>query len=179
MKKTIDTFGFETMEVIENRPYKRGMKVAYVGGTFDLMHAGHIELFQKVKKVFDYLIVSVNTDEFTTKFKRKPVITLERRMQSIAALSCVDMVVENIGGASSGKTIDALLKPQMIIDTDGNQVCLPIHAIVHGADWTGDDYMKQLGITQSWLDERNIILMYVDYSKADSTSSIIERCKKV
>lgn len=143
------------------------MKTAYIGGTFDILHTGHIELFEKTKQVFDRLVVSVNSDLFTERFKRKPINPLEHRMRMLGALKCVDRVVENFGNENTGVTIDFLCK--------NNE---PIDVIVHGNDWMGDDYMKQLGITQEWLDERGIVICYFDRDER-STTAVIERCKTV
>ena len=49
--------------------------------------------------------------------------------------------------------------------------------IIHGDDWTGDAYLKQMGMTQEFLDENEIKLAYVPYTKSISTSDIIKRLK--
>ena len=46
------------------------MKIGYIGGTFDLPHYAHYELFRKAKLICDYLIVAVNTDEFCERYKK-------------------------------------------------------------------------------------------------------------
>ena len=42
-------------------------------GTFDLIHYGHINLLERAKKLGDYLIVGLSTNEFNEK-KRRAVI---------------------------------------------------------------------------------------------------------
>ena len=71
------------------------MTKVYVSGTFDLLHPGHIELFRTASRIADWVVVSVNTDEFTTEFKRKPIMNLEQRMACLRACRYVDEVIVN------------------------------------------------------------------------------------
>ena len=49
--------------------------------------------------------------------------------------------------------------------------------IVVGSDWANKDYYSQMNFTQEWLDERNIGLIYIPYSKDISSSQIKNRIK--
>ncbi len=68
-------------------------KVGYAFVVCDLLHIGHLKLFQNCKKYCDFLIVGVYTDELTMSYKRKPIIPFEERIELIQALKPVDMVV--------------------------------------------------------------------------------------
>ncbi len=59
----------------------------------DLFHAGHLRLLERAKKMGDYLIVGVITDEGVAAYKRVPIIPYEQRAKIVAALRCVDKVV--------------------------------------------------------------------------------------
>ena len=133
----------------------------YVGGTFDLFHYGHARFLEQCSK-YGKVIVAINTDDFCERYKRKPVLTLGERIESVAACKWVDEVIVNIGDEDSGLTIDTI-KDKKITD------------IAHGDDWTGDSLIEQLGISQEWLDERGISMLYVPYTKGISTSDIIGR----
>ena len=41
------------------------MRKVITYGTFDLLHEGHLRLFERAKELGDYLIVAVSTDEFS------------------------------------------------------------------------------------------------------------------
>lgn len=66
-------------------------------GVFDLIHAGHADTLQWAKQYAGSgtLIVAVNSDDSARRVKGpgRPVIDLENRMRSLAALDCVDFVV--------------------------------------------------------------------------------------
>ena len=47
------------------------MRKVITYGTFDLLHAGHINLLRRAKELGDYLIVVVSTDEFNWNEKQK------------------------------------------------------------------------------------------------------------
>jgi len=133
----------------------------YVGGTFDLFHYGHARFLEQCSK-YGKVIVAINTDDFCERYKRKPVLTLGERIESVAACKWVDEVIVNIGDEDSGVTIDTIKDKK-------------ITHIAHGDDWTGDSLIEQLGISQEWLDERGISMLYVPYTKGISTSDIIGR----
>ena len=135
--------------------------VIYTGGTFDLFHAGHVELLRRCAELGS-VVVSLNTDEFIETYKgRKPVISYEERAKVLDACRYVDRVVPNIGGNDSRLAID-LVKPDLV---------------VIGSDWAQRDYYAQMGFTQEWLDERGIGLAYLPYTKGISTTDIKTRMR--
>ena len=62
-------------------------------GTFDLLHAGHINLLRRAKELGDYLIVVVSTDEFNWNEKQKKCYSYEKRKQLLEAIRYVDLVI--------------------------------------------------------------------------------------
>jgi len=135
-----------------------GLKV-YTGGTFDLFHAGHVELLRRCAE-FGEVTVALNTDEFIEFYKgKKPVISYEERESVLLACRYVDRVIPNLGGSDSRVSID-IVEPDLI---------------VIGSDWATRDYHAQMGFDQAWLDERGIGLCYVPYTKGISSTAIKSR----
>ncbi len=137
--------------------------VVYTGGTFDLFHAGHVNFLKRCKEIAGELgsvVVSLNTDEFIKEYKGKsPVVSFSDRMAVLKACKYVDQVIANSGGADS--------KPTIL------QVSPNIIAI--GTDWARRDYYKQMQFTQDWLDEKNMSLIYIPYTKGISSTEIKTR----
>jgi glycerol-3-phosphate cytidylyltransferase-like family protein len=105
-----------------------------------------------------HCIVSLNTDEFATQYKRKPLMPLRERLVVVGTNKFVDTVMINTGGKDS--------KPA-ILESGATH-------IMHGDDWTGDSYLKQLGVTAEWLKENNIEIVYTPYTKNVSTTQLLE-----
>lgn len=136
------------------------MTGVYVGGTFDLLHHGHVQ-FLRQAALHGPVTVSLNTDEFAARYKRPPVHSLEERAIILSELRSVDRVIVNSGGADS--------KPAIL-----HSGC---KLVAHGDDWTGESYLKQLGVTPRWLVEHGITLLFVPYTGGISTSEIIGRIR--
>jgi len=133
---------------------------AYAGGTFDLFHHGHVELFRRIREeVAASLVVSLNTDAFAKRYKRLPVMTLSERSAVIAACRYVDDVIVNVGGADSRPAIEAS-------EAD---------CIVHGNDWLGPSLQAQMCVSPQWLAERRIHMVYLPYTQGISSRDIEAR----
>ena len=70
------------------------MKKVITYGTFDLLHAGHINLLRRAKELGDYLIVVVSTDEFNWNEKQKRCyFSYEESKKLVEAVRYVDLVL--------------------------------------------------------------------------------------
>jgi len=70
--------------------------VTIVTGGFDPLHSGHIAYFKAAKELGNPLCVGVNSDEWLTRKKGKPFMTIDERMSIIKELKCVDIAIEFI-----------------------------------------------------------------------------------
>ncbi|MEY4572485.1 MAG: hypothetical protein RLZ10_1725 [Bacteroidota bacterium] len=134
----------------------------YTGGTFDLFHRGHVNFLRQCKEIGDYVIVSLNTDEFIYRYKGEyPVVNYEDRKEVLLSCKYVDKVIPNSEGEDS--------KPA-ILDVNPK-------FIVIGSDWAKKDYYKQMNFTQEWLDENGYMLIYIPYTENVSTTLIKKKLK--
>lgn len=74
---------------------RNGRKIVLTNGCFDLLHAGHVQLFAAAREMGDYLIVAIDDDASVRRLKGsgRPVIRAEERIRILSALDSVDAVV--------------------------------------------------------------------------------------
>ncbi|MDI6735207.1 MAG: PfkB family carbohydrate kinase [bacterium] len=92
---------------------EEGKKIVYCHGCFDLMHIGHIKYLQAAKKKGDILMVTITPDRYVSRGPGRPVFTEIHRLESIAALDCVNYVALN-QWTTAVETIH-LLKPNIYV----------------------------------------------------------------
>jgi glycerol-3-phosphate cytidylyltransferase len=137
-----------------NEPWR----CAYIGGTFDCLHRGHLALLDKAGKIAQSVVVSVNRDEFAERYKRRPLMPLADRIAVLSACRLVDDVILN-GGDEDSRPAIAL---------SGCDV------IVHGSDWhRGNGLLEQMGLTDAWLQAHGIELITLPYTTWTSTTQLL------
>lgn len=75
---------------------RKGRKVIFTSGVFDVFHVGHLELLKAAKKMGDLLVVGVNSDDSVRRLGKgpdRPIHGIEDRMAVLRELRCVDMVI--------------------------------------------------------------------------------------
>lgn len=72
----------------------QGHSIATLNGSFDLLHAGHLEILFQASQQADCLIVALNSDASIKAYKnpKRPLITLKDRLALVASLEFVDYV---------------------------------------------------------------------------------------
>lgn len=66
------------------------INIVLVTGGFDPLHSGHIEYFRAAQQLGDKLIVGVNSDEWLTRKKGRPFMSIVDRVSIIESLRMVD-----------------------------------------------------------------------------------------
>jgi len=71
-----------------------GRKIGFTCGSFDLLHAGHVQYLAAARGLCDFLIVAVNSDESVARYKDplRPINPQDQRMYVVAGLDAVDVV---------------------------------------------------------------------------------------
>jgi D-beta-D-heptose 7-phosphate kinase/D-beta-D-heptose 1-phosphate adenosyltransferase len=137
-------------------------KVVLVTGGFDPIHSGHIAYFNAAKKLGDFLVVGINSDEWLTRKKGKPFLTWDERECVISNLRMVDLVINFDDSDNSAK--DAILVTRKLFTN--KQIIF-----ANGGDRTKDN------IPEMSLKDSNLAFQFGvggDYKK-NSSSWILEK----
>lgn len=75
---------------------RRGKRIVMTNGCFDLLHVGHATYLEEAAGLGDILLVAINSDSSVRRLKgpQRPVIQGSERAAMLAALGCVDHVLE-------------------------------------------------------------------------------------
>ncbi len=74
---------------------RRGLRVVFSNGCFDILHVGHVRCLEQARGLGDRLVVGINTDASVRRLKGpgRPLVPARQRAEVLAALACVDWVV--------------------------------------------------------------------------------------
>lgn len=69
-------------------------KIIWLNGTFDVLHAGHVKMFQKASEQGNRVVVGIDTDERIRELKgsNRPVNILKHRVEMLQAIKYIDFV---------------------------------------------------------------------------------------
>ncbi len=133
---------------------KKGKKIVFTNGCFDLIHPGHIKILKLAKKSGDVLVVALNSDRSIKMIKKnnRPILGQKARIQILSAIQYVDYLL-----VFNQKT------PYQAINK------LRPDILVKGGDWPKD---KIVG--------RNLVKKVIQVKLASnySTTNIIKKIKK-
>ncbi|MGL4540098.1 MAG: adenylyltransferase/cytidyltransferase family protein [Candidatus Rhabdochlamydia sp.] len=137
---------------------KEKKTIATLNGSFDLLHAGHLEIIFQASLQADILIVALNTDPSIKQYKdvKRPIIPLKQRMLLVAGLEMVDYVT-------------------CFEEIDPRQLLLKIQPDVHV---NGSEYGQNCIEKETVLMQKGRIHI-VEKIPGLSTSHIINKIKKI
>ncbi len=134
---------------------RRGNRIVFTNGCFDLLHPGHVSLLNKAKKAGDRLIVGLNSDSSVQRLKgpSRPIQQEASRAFVLSSLECVDLVV--LFEEDTPVDLIKTLKPD-------------VH--VKGGDYTIDQLIEA-PVIQSYGGE----ILLIDLVEGQSTTGMVSR----
>ena len=137
---------------------KKGKRIVFTNGCFDLLHVGHVRYLEAARALGDILIIGINSDPSVRGLKgpMRPILPLEERAEILSGLGCVDYVT--VFDEPTPLELITFLRP---------------HVLVKGGDWTKEDVVGRDVVEGSGGEV--IILPFVTGS---STTNIIETILK-
>jgi D-glycero-beta-D-manno-heptose 1-phosphate adenylyltransferase len=86
---------YKKLEKIISHCKGLGLRIVLTQGTYDMVHIGHARYFEEAKKHGDILVIGVDSDEKVRSRKgpERPVVPQEERLEMVAHLRPVDVVV--------------------------------------------------------------------------------------
>ena len=97
---------------------RRGLKIGFTNGCFDLLHPGHVALLGQAKAACDRLVVGLNSDESARRLKgpRRPIQSQSERAAVLASLAAVDLIV--IFEEDTPMELIRAIRPQLLVKGD-------------------------------------------------------------
>jgi len=93
---------------------RKDIKVVLCGGTFDILHPGHLLTLKSAKRLGDVLVVVVATDETAEKSKgRKPYNNEQKRLELVDSLKIVDLAIIGERGSIYGSLLR--IRPDFVV----------------------------------------------------------------
>ena len=138
---------------------KKGKKIAFTNGCFDILHVGHVRYLREAKKTADVLVLALNSDSSVRSIKgeKRPLMPENERAEVLAALEFIDFV-----------TIFPELTPLELINY------LKPDVLIKGGDWPEEKVVGREEI-KKWGGKVAII----PEVEGKSTTNIVEMIKKL
>jgi D-beta-D-heptose 7-phosphate kinase/D-beta-D-heptose 1-phosphate adenosyltransferase len=137
---------------------KKGKKIIFTNGCFDLLHIGHVRYLEEARALGDLLVVGVNSDSSVRGLKgpNRPILPQGERAEVLSGLGCVDYV-----------TIFDEPTPLNLISS-----LLP-DVLVKGGDWT-----KEATVGWETVERTGGEVVILPFVEGSSTSHLIETILK-
>ena len=134
---------------------RRGKKIVFTNGCFDILHYGHARYLQDARDKGDILVVGVNSDASVRKIKGKgrPIVDEANRLKLLASLECVDYLI--LFNETTPLDLIRRIRPDLL---------------VKGADWERDAIVGA-GLVKGYGGK----VLTIKLVKGLSTSKLIEK----
>lgn len=102
------------MELSEALQLRRGRRLVFTNGVFDILHAGHVQILSQCRELGDLLIVGVNSDPSVRRLGKgpeRPIHTVTDRIIVLEGLRAVDAAV--VFEEDTPSELISILKPEI------------------------------------------------------------------
>lgn len=137
---------------------RKGRRIAFTNGCFDLLHVGHVDVLERIKRESDCLIVAVNSDAGVRRLKGhgRPLVPGRERARLLAALKPVDYVT--IFSEPTPLKVIKAIRPDLL---------------AKGGDWKPEEIVGR-EVVESYGGR----VLVVPYLKGHSTTRLIQRIRR-
>ena len=137
---------------------RKGFRIGFTNGCFDLLHPGHVRLLTEARSVCDRLVVGLNSDGSVSRLKGpgRPIQNHQARAEVLAALEAVDLVV--IFEEATPIELIRRLRPKVLIK--------------------GADYGIDQVVGRELVEDAGGEVVLVDLVPGHSTTDLVEQSRK-
>jgi len=134
---------------------RRGLRIGFTNGCFDLVHRGHVKLLSEARAACDRLVVGLNDDASVRRLKgeSRPLQDVHARAEVLAALEAVDLVA--VFGDDTPLKLIERVRPS---------------ALVKGSDYTREEVVGH-ELMEAWGGKT----ILVDLLPGHSTTALVGR----
>jgi len=134
---------------------RKGLKIVFTNGCFDILHSGHVGYLRKARQLGDVLVVGVNSDRSVRQIKgaQRPILTQTERCEILSGLESVSFV-----------TVFDEETPRQLIEA-----IIP-DVLVNGGDWGIDQI-----VGREEVETAGGQVLSIPFESGQSSSLIIER----
>ena len=138
---------------------RRGLRIGFTNGCFDLLHRGHIRLMAEARAACDRLVVGLNSDASTRAAQGQGPADqpVEARADVLAALEAVDLVV--VFEEDTPLELIRRVRPAVLVK--------------------GGDYKREEVVGHEVVEAEGGELILVDLVPGHSTTAIVKRAQPV
>jgi D-beta-D-heptose 7-phosphate kinase / D-beta-D-heptose 1-phosphate adenosyltransferase len=134
---------------------RRGLRIGFTNGCFDLLHRGHVKLLAQARAACDRLVVGLNDDASVRRLKgdSRPLQDVHSRAEVLAALEAVDLVA--VFGEDTPLKLIERVRPQVLVK--------------------GGDYRREDVVGHDLVEAAGGEIILVDLVPGHSTSALVRR----
>jgi len=138
---------------------KKGKKIVFTNGCFDLLHPGHIYYLKEAKKKGSILILGLNSDSSVRKLKGKgrPLIPQKDRAELLANFEFIDYIT--IFDEDTPERLIKQISPDVLVK--------------------GGDYRRKEIVGGKFVEEKGGKVLIIPFLKGHSTTKLIKKIKRV